>query len=140
MFGKHPYNKAVDYFRDLRRFPENSSQYKDTLLNVIRYSKEALRKNKRDGDGHVLLANAYFLASMIDFPSDNHSRYLPLAAAIIYEWKTKPMYTKEKDIGEKVYFGVLDALNREIPEWMGISKTEGSIDKLHSIYYEQALV
>ena len=140
MFRKHPYNKAVEHFGKLRIFSQDSPRYKETLLEVIRLTKEALRKNKRDGDAHVLLANVYYLAALMDFPSDNYSRYLPLAAAVIFEWKSTPMYTKSKEIGEKVYYGVLEAVNRDIPEWMGIPKPEGTIEELHSQYYQQALV
>ena len=140
MFGKHPNSKAVDHFRKLGRFSQDSPKYKETLLEVIRFAKEAIRKNKSDGDAHVLLANAYYLASLMDFPSDNYSRYLPLAAAVIFEWKSTPMYTKAKDIGDKVYYGVLEAINREIPEWMGIAKPEGTLKEIHLRYYQQALV
>jgi hypothetical protein len=74
------------------------------------------------------------------FPSDNFSRYLPLAAAVIFEWKSTPMYTKTKGSGEKVYYGVLEQLNQEFPEWMGIEKSDSTIEELHSQYYQQALV
>ena len=140
MFGKHPYNQAVEQFKKLRKYSQDSPKYKKSLLEVIRLTKEALRKNKHDGDSHVLLANAYYLASLMNFPSDNYSRYLPLAVAIIYEWKTKPMYTKEKEIGDKIYYGVLEAMNQEIPSWTGIVKPEGTIKDIHSQYYQQALV
>ena len=140
MFRKHPYNKAADQYRKLRQFPQDSMEYEETLLNVIRLTKEALRKNKRDGDAHVLLANEYYLASLMDFPSDNYSRYLKFAAAVIFEWKSTPMYAKAKDIGEKVYYGVLEELNREIPEWMGLNRPDGTMEELHSRYYQQALL
>lgn len=140
MFRKHPYNKATKHYGKLRNYSKDSPKYKETLLKVIRFTKEAIKKNKYDGDAHVLLANAYYLASLMDFPSDNYSRYLPLAAAIIFEWKSTPMYTKAKDIGEKVYQGILEDLNRETPEWMVGVKPEGTIEELHSRYYQQALV
>lgn len=108
MFGKNAYNKAVDSFHKLRKYPPDSPSYERTLLDVIRYSKEAINKNRNDGDAHILLANAYYLASMTDFPSDNFSRYFPLAAAVIYEWKTRPMYSKAKENGENIYQGVLE--------------------------------
>ena len=140
MFKKDPYNKALQHYRKLRRYPLDSAKYEKALLNVIRLCKESLRKNKRDGDAHVLLANAYFLASKLDFPSDNYSRYLPLAAAIIFEWKSTPMYTKSKENGEIIYKGVNDDLDREFPDWYGVIKPEGTLEDMHSRYYKQALV
>lgn len=136
MFGKHPYNRAVNQFRQLRRYSQDSPKYKKALFEVIRLTKEALRKNKRDGDAHVLLANAFYLAAFMDFTSDNVSRYLPLAAAVIFEWKSSPMYTKDKEIGNKIYYGTLDALR----DWMDSTKPEKTIQELHSEYYQQSLV
>ena len=140
MFGKHPYNKAVNYFMKLRWSTPGTLMYKENLYNVIWFSKEALRKNERDGDAHVLLANAYYLASLMDrTSSDNYVRYFPFAVAVIYEWKSKPMYTKAKENGEKVYCGILEEMKRYNSEHPEIP--EGSLlAKLHQLYYQQALV
>lgn len=137
---KKPYNKALDNFRMIRRHEPGSPPYEKALFNTIRYAKEALAKNKNDGDAHILLANAYYLACLLDFPSDNFSRYLPLAAAVIYEWANRPMYSKEKAIGEHVYSGIVEQLNKEHPEWMGVSKPAGTIRELNQKYYQQAIV
>lgn len=140
MFLSNDYDKALDYYMRLRNFQPNSKQHFEILLNVIKHAKIAISRNNRSGDAHILLANAYYLAALSNFPGDNYSRYLPLAAAVIYHWRVNKLPSNESANGERIFLGVSEGLEMDIPEWMNVALSEREMSKLHEQYYDQAII
>jgi hypothetical protein len=139
MFGKDAFNKALDEYMKIRDTDPDSPEYYQHIVNVIKFSKEAISKNKNDGDAHVLLANGYLLAALDNFPGEKYTRYMPLAIAVIHEWKTRDMYTKNMDQGNYVYRGIVDRFMEKHPSWMGVELLSNSIEDIHRDYYMDAV-
>lgn len=133
-----PFNLAREEFNKLRYLSSDEAAYNEALVGVIYHSQAAISKRSTDGDAHVILANAYMLGALNGAFSDAYAWFLSRAAAVIHEWKDRRFRTKSKEIGEKVYQGVLEKLSEDMPDWMGM-KISGDIRQLHRQYYRAAI-
>jgi hypothetical protein len=112
--AERAFNDALDINRSLQRYPERSPQYRQQLRQIVSLCQEAIALNERHGDGHVLLANAYFLMYIDGFPDTGNPLPLHLASAVIQHWADEPMrqypWTKNTENGNTIHSMVADAL------------------------------
>jgi hypothetical protein len=139
---KHPFNRAAKLFGQLRYYEMGSDIYMKTLDEIIAFCREALRRNKYDGDSHVLLANTYLLGMFVEKINGDPQKIIHnigCCAAVIQEWKTNPaMYTKEKMHGEKIYNEVIVNIEEDWPKSNTLTIRE-FMEVLHDKYYTTAL-
>ena len=116
--GRRLYNQAVSKFMNLHLHKTvNPAGYKQMLLEIIELLQETLKKDKRNGDAYVMLANAYYLITLPPFDGRNYSIYMPLAAAVVSHWKNSRFYTKDKQNGAIMYSKIVDAIVEPIVYW-----------------------
>jgi len=113
------FNQALDIYRQLRRHPERSMEYRAQLREIASKLRKAIALNERHGDAHVMLANAYFLMFLDGFPRVGELLPLRLAAAVIQHWADEPMrqypWTKNRDTGQTMYSQVASAVQTLLP-------------------------
>ncbi|MCB0174216.1 MAG: tetratricopeptide repeat protein [Anaerolineae bacterium] len=132
------FNQALSEFRKLHNLRDDTERFIITVLEVIRLCQLAIQKSKSDGDAHVLLANAYYLAALTIL-GEGYAYCLPRAAAVIYQWKTNRLYTKNLANGEKIYQNVLEAIEHPMPGWTTNMSFEDNIKDMHSRLYHEAI-
>ncbi len=133
-----PFNEATAHYRNLQYVLDDPVQMGTELHEIVRFCQLAIQKQKFHGDAHVLLANAFFLAAT---PFDEGYKYcFPRSVAVIYEWKTnKRMYTRNREIGEHVYQGIMERLKTPLPDWLADKVLIGNPDEMHKDYYSDAI-
>jgi len=113
------FNHAMDIYRQLRRYPEHSNQYRQQLTDIASSCRLAIQLNDRHGDAHVLLANTYWLMFIDGYPRAGDLLPLTLAAAVIQHWADTPMrqypWTKNVDNGKTIYSQVSTAVRSHLP-------------------------
>ena len=143
LFGSpknHPFNQATEHFRNLRYYENGSPQYVNAILEIIRLCRMAIQSNKNDGDAHVLLANAYFLAALGCTFQKGYPYFLARAAAAIQATRQGSMYIKERQIAEKMYGGVIEQLSTQMPDWVeGVEHLPKDMNQLQKLYYDAAV-
>jgi len=143
LFGSpknHPFNQATEHFRNLRYYESGSPQYVNTILEIIRLSQMAIQSNKHDGDAHVLLSNAYFLAALSCTFKKGYPYFLARAAATIQATRLGSMYIKNREIAEKMYGGVVKQLSTQMPDWVeGVERLPKDMNQLQKMYYDAAI-
>ncbi|MCB0211522.1 MAG: tetratricopeptide repeat protein [Anaerolineae bacterium] len=132
------FNQALNEFRKLHNLQDDNGSFIITAIEVIRLCQLAIHKSNSDGDAHVLMANAYYLAAMT-IPGEGHTYCLPRAAAVIYQWKTNRLYTKNLANGEKIYQSVLEAIEHPIPGWATNMSFGDDMRGMHSRLYHEAI-
>lgn len=133
-----PYNQATQHFAKLRNLAQSDPAYAANLIQIIRLCQLAVSQRPADGDAHILLANAYLLASLINPFGESYTYALARAAAAIFHWKEVPMCSKAQQIGEKIFQGVLEQLGQDRPAWMGPS-LRGDQQSIHRDFYPSAI-
>lgn len=133
-----PYNQALDHFRKLRDLSTSDPAYLSNIMAIIRLCQLAIRQRPTDGDAHILLANAYLLTALSEPFGDLYAFALARGAAAIHQWKSVPMKSKARAIGEKIMLGIQDQLAKDRPDWMG-PNLPNDFAKLHFDYYEGAI-
>ena len=104
-----PFNQALAHFRNINSYERGSPELASALFEIIRLCQIAIdESNKRDGDAHVLLANAYALAAT-GFP-ESYSYFLPRALATIQATRAGSMYIKNRETADKVYTDIVKLL------------------------------
>lgn len=143
LFGSsknHPFNQATEHYRSLRHYDNGSPQYINTILEIIRLCRIAIQSNKSDGDAHVLLANAYFLAALSCAFQKGYPYFLARSAAAIQATRRGTMYIKDRQIAEKMYNGVVEQLSTQIPDWVeNMERLPKDMNQLQQLYYDAAV-
>lgn len=111
------WNEARDHYARLRHLFNEPGRYRFELGEVIRLCQWAIAANRKDGDAHVLLANAYsLLDSQVTHTSAEPFKYLRWAASILQHWHDTPLsqypFTKNMEIGHQLYSSILESLLR----------------------------
>lgn len=104
------YNQANHHFKRLDSLKDNPQEFEDTLLEVIRLCQLDINHSPRttdSGDAMVMLANSYFLLSIIFDQPATHEYLIILSFAVIDKWKKTPIYTKNRANGEKIHTGII---------------------------------
>jgi tetratricopeptide (TPR) repeat protein len=135
-----PFNEAVDHYQKLRYviLMKEPAKYQAELIEIIRLCQLGIARQRRNGDAYVLLANAYYLAALHTL-SEGYKYCLPRAAAVIYEWKSNHPPTTNRELGEQVYQGILERLQRPFPDWWMNMSLKGSMSDTHREYYHKAI-
>lgn len=135
------FNEALAIYRQLRKYPEHSPQYREQLKHIASSSRNAIALNDRHGDAHVMLANTYFLMFLDGFPEAGDLLPLKLAAAVIQHWADEPMrqhpWTKNTETGHTMYSQVTDAVRDSLPNERG--RGQGPMEALKATYYMDAV-
>jgi len=134
------FNKALEHFQNLRHVESGTAQYVNTMLEIIRLCQIAIEENKNDGDAHVLLGNAYLLATLSSVFGKGYSFFLARAAAVIQATREGRMYIKNSENGEKVYQAIVEQLSTQMPDWVeGVERLPKDMPKLQREYYQRAI-
>lgn len=134
------FNQATERFRNLRYYESGSPQYINTILEIISLCRKAIQSNKNDGDAHVLLANAYYLAALRCTFQKGYPYFLARAAATIQATRIGSMYIKNREIAEKMYGGVVQQLSTQMPDWVeGVERLPKDMNQLQTMYYDAAI-
>jgi len=143
LFGspkKFPFNQANEHFRNLRLYESGSPQYINAILEIIRLCQMAILSNKHDGDAHVLLANAYLLATCRCTYGKGYPYFLARAAAVIQATRAGSMYIKNREIADKIYRGIVEQLSTQMPDWVeGVQRLPKDMNQLQQGYYDAAI-
>jgi hypothetical protein len=143
LFGSpknHSFNQALEHFQNLRYYESGTVQYVDTVLEIIRLCQIAIQDNKNDGDAHVLLANAYLLATLSSAFGKGYSFFLAKAASVIQPTRARSMYIKNRENADKVYQGIVEQLSTQMPDWVeGVERLPKDMDQLQRAYSHSAI-
>jgi hypothetical protein len=135
-----PFNQANEHYQNLRNYKSGSPQYKNSILEIIRLSRMAILRNKDDGDAHVLLANAYFLAALNCGFQKGYPYFLARAAASIQATRIVRIYIKNRELADKVYNGIVEQLATQMPDWVeGVERLPEDVNQLYKSYYDAAI-
>jgi tetratricopeptide (TPR) repeat protein len=135
-----PFNQANEHFRNLRFYESGSPQYINAILEIIRLCQMAIQSNKHDGDAHVLLANAYLLATCRCTYRKGYPYFLARAAAVIQATRAGSMYIKNREISDKIYRGIVEQLSTQMPDWVeGVQRLPKDMNQLQQGYYDAAI-
>jgi len=136
------FNEAAKHYRNLRYIAaDDDATERLELLEIIRLCQMEIQKNKGNGDAHVLLANAFSIASLSAGPlyhdSPAHAYLLTRACAVICHWALGAVWTRNKEIGARVL-----AQNREaLAQWRGLAPSQAAAEmmRLHDMFYAEAV-
>jgi tetratricopeptide (TPR) repeat protein len=135
-----PFNQANEHFRNLQFYEIGSAQYINAILEIIRLCQTAIQNNKHDGDAHVLLANAYLLATCRCTYGKGYPFFLARAAAVIQATRSGIMYIKNREIADKIYKGIVEQLSTQMPDWVeGVQRLPKDMTQLQQRYYNVAI-
>lgn len=137
----HPYNKATKLFKELRYLYSNNERYLSNLTGIIYLCQSAIQENKFDGDSHVLLSNAYLLASLDCIYRPGHFYFLARSAATIYVTKLDNINIKERLIAERLVQSVTQQLANPIPQFLvgDLVPITQNLERLYQDYYYDSI-
>jgi zinc-ribbon domain len=139
--AEREFNQALAVYKQLRRYPEHSPQYREQLKHIASSSRNAIALNDRHGDAHVMLANTYFLMFLDGFPQAGDLLPLKYAVAVIQHWAGEPMrqqpWTKNTETGQTMYSQVADAVRTFLPS--EASRGQTAMETLKATYYMAAV-
>jgi tetratricopeptide (TPR) repeat protein len=109
------YSEAVGHYTRLRFLLDDIPRYRHELAEVIRLCQWTITSDHKDGDAHILLANAYsLLDSQISGQGITPGYYMQWAGAVIHHWATTPLrqypFTKNAEIGRQLLAGITEEL------------------------------
>jgi len=132
------YEGALGVYRQLRRYPVFSPEYRQQLAQIVRLCQQAIALNDRHGDAHILLANTYLLMHHDDYSPFGSTPPLHLAAAVIQHWADEPMrqypWTKNVDNGTTMHGQISSALSAD-----GTSSVPAEMGRLKRSLYTTAV-
>lgn len=113
------YNEAKSHYTRLRFLMSDLPRFRYELGEVIRLCLWSIAVDDRQGDGYVLLANAYsLLDNHVGYSSPDRFYYERWAASLIQHWSETPLrnypFTKNTEIGITLYNNILDEVIREL--------------------------
>jgi hypothetical protein len=111
--------KAIEKFKAANYLREGlASQWGDNaiLAEIIRLCQLALRKDKKNGDAHVLLAKTYFALAFNVGSDALHRKCISYSAAVIVVWESKMMGSTERPLGKPLYEAVITYLHNLYPD------------------------
>ncbi len=134
------FNQATEHYRRLRYLEMGSPEYSKSLFETIRLCQLAIQKYQKDGDAHVLLANAYDMAALDCIFSKGFPFFLARAVAVMQTAKDERMYIKQRGIADKVFSGTLEQLSSQ-EQYLGDDVLPLPNDKqlLRKDYYQKAI-
>jgi len=132
------YEGALGVYRQLRRHPVFSPEYRQQLVQIVQLCQQVIALNDRHGDAHILLANTYLLMHHDGYSPSGSAPPLHLAAAVIQHWVDEPMrqypWTKNVDNGTTMYSQISSALAAA-----GTPSTQAEMARLKRSLYTTAL-
>lgn len=109
------FNEAMGHYTRLRFLMNDIPRFRYELCEVIRLCQWAIAADNKHGDPYVMLANAYSLLDS-NVINDDHMFYMKWAGALLQHWKDTPLrnypFTKNREIGDKLYNDVLETVMR----------------------------
>jgi hypothetical protein len=140
--GARAFNQAVDVYKRLRGADIRTAEYLEDLSRVISSCQKAISLDCRNGDAHVLLANAFYLLHVAIYPMTRNEFPLRLAAATIQHWCDQPAgqppWTRDVDTGCRTYEVIARTLSGILPECADCEERE--MRCLEAELYPQALI
>jgi hypothetical protein len=141
IFGKAntEFNEAADLFKSLSQYSVTSTEYQMILRDIFDKCQHAITSDNRDGDSHILLANAYYLVYTVNHLVISQTLPLKLSAATIQHWIASPIvnypWTKNKENGRKVY----EMVTQDVALLVQNSSLDIVMRSFESEFYDRAI-